>query len=563
METDIAFDYVTEYAEQILTEKIISCEAIKLACLRHVDDLENGHKRGLYFDVEETHYLYEFFLKLQLWEGKWKGQPFDLELWQKFVIGSIFGWKLESGLRRFRTAYLEVARKNAKSTLAAGIGLYMLDADGEPGAQVYSAATKKEQAKIIFNCAKALAESSIELTAGITPYLNNLSILETHSKFEPLASDSKKADGFSVSCGLVDELHEHPNGGMMDVLETGTGARDQSLIFYITTAGQDRFSVCYEQHEYSMAILRGLAKDDSYFAMIYTLDKDDDWRDPKVWIKANPNLDVSQSTDDLIRKRDKAEHVIRQQTMFRRKHCDEWVGSESKWLLLEDWDRNENKFDIESLIGESCWGGLDLSSKVDITAFVLVFPPETESGLYRIIPYFWVPGIDNDKDLRAKCKRDRCPYDQWRDDGSIETTSGNMIDNQRIQNKINELSKKYKIREIGFDIWNATETALKLEYDGFKMVEVRQGSKTLSEPMKKIEGLLLNNQLAHNGHPVLRWMADNIVPRPDANDNIAPDKKASRQRIDGMVAMIIAMERVIKHQAKKKSVYARRGLQTT
>jgi phage terminase large subunit-like protein len=550
------FDHVTDYAEKVLDGKIIAGKLIKLACQRHLDDLEHAPERGYFFDPYEAQYVFDFFGCLRLWEGKWAGQRFTLEPWQKFKVGSIFGWRsLETGLRRYRTVYLEVGRKNAKSTTLAGVGLYMLDADGERGAQVYAAATKKDQAKIIFNCARNLAESSPGLSKKISVFLNNLSVTSTYSKFEPLASDSKKADGFSVSCGLVDELHEHPNGGMMDVLETGTGGREQPLIIYITTAGQDKTSVCYEQHEYSENILKGKIEDDTYFPLIYNLDEGDDWRDEKVWIKANPNLGVSQFVDDLQRKASKAKHVLRQQTTFRRKHCNEWVGSEEKWIDLEAWDACNGPFNPDLLKGQKCYGALDLSSKLDITAFVLVFPPPKETGIYKILPFFWIPG----ENIAEKSKDDRCPYDVWRDQGYIEATTGNVVDYRHIQKKIHSLSKLYKIAEIGFDPWNATETALKLQDDGFEMIEVRQGSKTLSEPMKQIEALIVNKQLAHNGNPVLSWMADNLIVRSDPNDNIAPSKKMSRQKIDGMVAFISAMSRVM-NQEDFESVYNKRPL---
>ena len=564
-------DAVTDYADDVLTGKIITGEWAKKACQRHMNDLDAAPDSGFFFDIEEAQYVFDFFACLRFWEGKWAGQPFELQPWQKFKIGSLFGWRrVEDGLRRFRTAYWEFARKNGKSTDLAGIGLYMLEADGEPGAQVYSAATKKDQAKIIFNCAKNLSGSSPFLTEKINVYLNNLSILQTYSKFEPLASDSKKADGFSVSCGLVDELHEHPNGGMMDVLETGTGSREQPLIIYITTAGQDKFSVCYEQHEYSEAILKGQIKDDTYFPLIYTLDKGckkgckrkhkhkaaDDWRDEKVWIKANPNLGVSVLVDDLIRKKDKARHILRQQTTFRRKHCNEWVGSEDRWLDVELWDACGKPFNPDLLKGKVCFGALDLSSKLDITAFVLVFPPEDENGVYKIMPYFWVPG----ENIEEKARKDRCPYDVWRDQGFIEATKGNVVDYRHIQNKILKLSEKYIIQEIGFDPWNATETALKLQSEGFEMVEIRQGAKTLSEPMKAIEAFVVNKQLAHNGNPVLSWMVDNLIVRTDPNDNIAPDKKMSRQRIDGMVATIMAFCRILSQETEDSIYNTSRGI---
>ena len=283
--------------------------------------------------------------------------------------------------------------------------------------------------------------------------------------------------------------------------------------------------------------------------------KSDDWRDEKVWKKANPNLGVSIFVDDLVRKRDKAKHILRQQTSFRRKHCNEWVGSESKWMDVEAWDNCNGPFNPNLLKGKRCIGALDLSSKLDITAFVLVFPPEEETGVYKIMAWFWVPG----ENIEEKSKEDRCPYDVWRDQGFIEATKGNVVDYRHIRKKIRSLSKLYKIQEIGYDPWNATETAIKLDGEGFEMVEVRQGAKTLSEPMKTIEALVVNKQLAHNGNPVLSWMLDNMVIRSDPNDNIAPSKKMSRQKIDGIVAFISAMARIM-GQEDHESVYAQRGL---
>lgn len=548
-----------EYIDGVLAGEITVCHWVRRAVERHVADLETAHERGLYFDEQAAQMAIAFFVFLKHYKGEWAGKPITLAPWQQFILWVIFGWKKqEDGTRRFRTAYIEVARKNGKTTMAAGAGLYMLALDGEPGAEVYSCATKRDQARICHGDATQMVKSSPQLRKEIGTFKNNLHVVKTASKFEPLSSDYNTMDGLNVHMAIADELHAWPSRALWDVLETATGARRQALMMAITTAGFDRHSFCWTQHEYAEKVLDGVIEDDTYFGIVFTLDPEDSWEDESVWIKANPNLGVSKKLDDMQRKAERAKHMPSALNAFLRLELNVWTESESRWIGTEAWAKCSGTVDPLGLRGRTCYGGLDLSSVSDITAFVLVFPPEKEGDPYQVIPRFWIP----EDAVHERVEKDRVPYDVWIRNGLIQATPGNVIDYDFILHQIGEDSAEYDLRNIMFDRWGSTKIVTELMEIGGEewVVKFGQGFVSMSPPMKELERLILKQQLAHGGNPVLTWMAHNLVARQDPAGNIKPDKEKSTEKIDGMVALIMGLDGALRMGGPQKSVYTTRGL---
>lgn len=554
-----------QYVEDVLIGKQVACRWVRLACERHKRDLETGRERGLRFDELDARKAIAFFGLLKHSKGEWAGRTIVLEPWQQFVLWSLFGWKHrdydENGkpvwYRRFRTSYLEVARKNGKTTMAAGVGLFLLIADGEPGAEVYSAATKRDQARISHSEATRMAKASPPIRRQVTVFKDNIHIAGTASKFEPLGRDADSMDGLNVHAALIDEIHAHKTRDVWDLLETATGARRQPLMFGITTAGFDRQSLCYQQHEYTEKVLSGVVEDDSWFGIIFTIDPEDDWLDEAVWIKANPNLGVSKKLDDMRRLAARAREMPSQLNAFLRLHLDVWTQSETKWVDLEHWQACGKMVDPVGLRGRTCYGGLDLSSTTDVSALVLVFPPEQEGDDYQVLCRFFIP----EEAMVERSHRDRVPYDAWVRQGYITATPGNVIDYDYILAQIDEDAISYDLREIAFDRWGATLIVQQLQEREMTVAQFGQGFVSMSPPMKELEKLILSQRLAHGNNPVLTWMADNLVVRQDPAGNIKPDKERSREKIDGMVALIMSLDRALRHEAVG-SVYEERGVLT-
>lgn len=563
----IKFTY-DAYVDDVLSGHRVACEWVRLACERHRDDLEVGGERGLWFDHQAAHEAIAFFALLKHSKGEWAGRPFVLEPWQQFVVASLIGWKREDGLRRFRTGYLEVARKNGKSTLAAGLGLYLLIADGEPGAEVYTAATKRAQARITHGEATRMAKGSPVIRPEVKIVRDNIHIVDTASKYEPLGADADTMDGLNLHGGIIDELHAHKTRAVWDVLDTSTGSRREPLIFAITTAGSNRQTVCWEQHEYTQKVLSRTIADDSWFGMIYTLDQDedqgsdsegDDWSDEDVWIKANPNLGVSKKLDDMRRKARRAKEMPSALNAFLRKELDIWTQAETRWVPRDHWDQCGAAVDADGLRGRAAYGGLDLSNTSDITAFVLVFPPQTDDDAYQILCRFWI----SDYAMHERTRKDRVPYEPWVRQGYITATPGNVIDYNFVLAQIDEDMQIYDILEIAFDRWGASRIQTQLMERGGEdfLVQFGQGYKSMSPPTKELGKLILEHKIAHSNNPVLTWMADNLVVREDPAGNIKPDKEKSVEKIDGMVAMIMGLDRALRHEPPERSVYEDRGLE--
>jgi len=565
-----AIDFTAEqYVDDVLTGRQVACKWVRLACERHRKDLDgstelaevNGKERGLHFDETTAKTAIAFFRLLKHSKGEWAGRPLILEPWQQFVVWSLFGWKREDGTRRFRTSYLEVSRKNGKTTMAAGIGLYLMLADGEPGAEVYSIATKRDQARISHSEATRMAKSSPQLRKMVTIFKDNIHILDTASKFEPLGADSDTMDGLNVHGAVVDEVHAHKTRDTWDVIETATGSRRQPLMFAITTAGYDRETLCFKQHEYTQKVLDGVLQDDSWFGMIYGLDEGDAFEDEAIWVKANPNLGVSKKWDDMQRKAARAREMPSALNAFLRLELDVWTQAETKWIPRQHWNQCVQAVDAEGLRGRSCYAGLDLSSNTDVSALVLVFPPQSDEDAYQVVSRFWIP----EEAMVERAHRDRVPYPAWVRQGFIKATPGNVIDYDFILAEIDELAQAYDILELAFDRWGATKIQTDLMEKGGEdwLVQFGQGYVSMSPPMKELERLILEHKLAHGNNPVLTWMADNLVVRQDPAGNLKPDKEKSTERIDGMVALVMALDRALRHEAPKKSVYEERGLFST
>ncbi len=570
------------YIDDVLNDRVVAGHWVRQACQRQLDDLQHGPERGLWFDQAAAEKVLSFFTILKHSKGKWAGQPLELEPWQQFILWVVFGWKRSDGTRRFRTSYLEVARKNGKSTLAAGIGLYLLTADGEDGAEIYSAATKKDQAKITWSEAARMVRKSPRLVKRLEVYGDrnpkasacNISMPSTNSKFEPIGRDTDSLDGPNVHGAIIDEVHAHKTREMWDLLETATGARQQPLLFAITTAGFDRNSLCWTLNEFTKKILDQVLPPevgDDFFGLIYTLDQDDDWQDESVWIKANPNLGVSKKIEDLRRKCARAMEIPSSQNAFKRLEVDLWTQSETKWVPWDHWGKCGHTIDWDHLRGRACYSGLDLSSTLDITAHVLVFPPETEHDRYIILPRFWIP----EENMRRRAHDDRVPYDVWVQQGWIVATSGNVIDYDFIFKDIEADLKVYRLVETAFDRWGASRVTTVLQNDlGYTtdqathkqtsaplLVDFGQGFASMSPPMKELERLIISHGIEHGNNPVLSWMADNLVANVDPAGNIKPDKERSREKIDGMVALIMALDRSMRNSnVRRQSIYETRGL---
>ena len=488
-------------------------------------------------------------------KGEWAFQAFRLQPWQRRIVGDLFGWKRSDGTRQFRKAYIEVPRKNGKSTIAAGIALYLLFADGEYGADVYSAAADREQAAIVFETAKQMVELSPLLKPRAELFKRSIFCAENMGSYKVLSADAYTKHGLNPHGIIFDELHAQPNRDLWDVLNTGMGARRQPLMVMITTAGYDRASICWEQRSYARGVQEGRIDDPSFYTFIAAADESDDWLDPAVWARANPNLGTTVKLEYLQTEAQRAVQSPAYQNTFRRLHLDQWTQQESRWLDMRAWDACSAK--LPDLSGRVCYAGLDLASTTDIAALVLVFPPEAEDEPMWLLPFFWAP----EENLAERARRDRVPYEAWRRDGLLFATPGNVIDYDAILEQLKRLGSTYRIGEVAFDRWGATRISTQLTDAGFTMVEFGQGYASMSAPTKELLRLVLGRGIGHGGNPILRWMADNVTVEQDAAGNVKPSKGKSREKIDGIVAAIMGLDRALRRQ-HGASVYEGRGIVT-
>ena len=556
----------TQYIDDVLSGRVIACRWVKLACERHINDLETGHERGIWFDEGKAKVVIAFFNLLKHSKGEWAGQNIVLEPWEQAHFWILFGWMRDDGRRRFSTSYLEVARKNGKSLIASGVGLYGLIADGEMGAEIYTAATKRDQARIIHGEAVRMVKQSKELLKEVKLVKDNIYSEATYSKYMPLGRDSNTMDGLNVHMGLIDELHAHPNGDLWDILETATGSRRNPMMYAVTTAGSNRVSICHQMHDYTKKVLEGVVHDDSFYGIIYSLDRLEsedglgegpleDWENEACWIKSNPNLGVSKKLDNMRDKSHKAKALPGRLNAFLQKELNVWVQGDSRWLLPEQWRRcDQSEIDTDDLMGLKCWGGLDLSSTLDLTAWVLVFEPV--NGIRPVVCRFWIP----EDNIMERVKNDRVPYDSWVRNGWLETTPGNVVDYDWILAAVQDDFSRYSLQEAMFDPWNATHVSNKLIEEGIEMIEYRQGYVSMNPAVKALEVGIQTAAINHGGHPVLSWMADNVIMTMDPAGNRKPDKSKSREKIDGIIGLLMAYYRATLGKGQGESVYETRGV---
>lgn len=488
-----------------------------------------------------------FINQLKHTKGEWHGKNFELLPWQEKIVRDIFGTLKPDGSRQYNTAYIEVPKKSGKSELAAAIALYLTCADGEQGAEVYGCAADKAQAGIVFNVALGMINQCPSLKARVKQVESQKRLIYpgTNSFYQVLSADVKNKHGFNTHGVVFDELHTQPNRALYDVMLHGSGdARRQPLYFLITTAGNDRNSICYEVHQKAKDIIEGRKIDQSFYPVIYGLNEGDDWADEDNWYKANPSLGVTVDIEKLRQSFREAQDNPAEENLFRQLRLNEWVKQHTRWMPMAAWDLCAGEVDAEQLRGRICYAGLDLSATTDVTALVLVFPPIEADEPYKVLPYFWVP----EDTLALRVRRDHVPYDIWEKRGHIKTTEGNVVDYGFIEQFIDDLGAVYNIKEIAADMWNATHTIQRLEGRGFTTVPFRQGFLSMNSPTKELMRLVLEKKIAHGGHAVLRWMMDNVYVKIDEAGNIKPDKSKSTEKIDGAVALIMALDRTLKNE---------------
>ena len=513
-----------------------------------------------YYDKEYADFAVAFIESLCHTKGTWAGKRFDLMDWQEQIIRDLFGILKPNGYRQFNTAYIEIPKKNGKSELAAAVALLLTCGDGEQRAEVYGAAADRQQASIVFDVAADMVRMCPALNKRVKILASQKRLIyePTNSFYQVLSAEAYSKHGFNVHGVVFDELHSQPNRKLYDVLTKGSGdARMQPLFFLITTAGTDTHSICYEVHQKAQDIIDGRKIDPTFYPVIYGADDTEDWTSPKVWKKCNPSLGETIGMDKVKTACESAKQNPGEENSFRQLRLNQWVKQAVRWMPMDKWDKCAFAVNEEQLQGRVCYGGLDLSSTTDITAFVLVFPPLDEDDKYIILPYFWIP--EDTLDLRVK--RDHVPYDVWQRQGYLQTTEGNVVHYGYIERFIEQLGKKFNIREIAFDRWGAVQMVQNLEGMGFTVVPFGQGFKDMSPPTKELMKLTLEQKIAHGGHPVLRWNMDNIFIRTDPAGNIKADKEKSTEKIDGAVATIMALDRAIRcGNDTSESVYDSRGI---
>ncbi|MBP3887583.1 MAG: terminase large subunit [Cellulosilyticum sp.] len=511
------------------------------------------------YDEAKAQRAVNFINCLKHTKGQWRGVPFELLPWQDKIIRDLFGTVKENGFRQYNTAYVEIPKKNGKSELAAGVALYMTCGDNEWGAEVYGCASDRQQASIVFDVAVEMVEQCPALKKRIKPIMSvkRLVYKPTGSFYQVLSAEAYTKHGLNVHGVIFDELHSQPSRELFDVMTKGSGdARTQPLFFLITTAGTDRNSICFEQHQKAVDLLEGRKIDPTFYPVIYGIEDEDDWGLEANWYKANPSLGHTIDIEKVRNAYNSAKENPAEENIFRQLRLNQWVKQSLRWMPMDKWDECAFSVDLDYLKGRECYAGLDLSSTTDITAFVLVFPPRREEEKFEIVPYFWIP----EDNLKLRVRRDHVPYDVWEQQGYIKTTEGNVVHYGFIEAFIEELGTKFNIKEIAFDRWGAVQMVQNLEGIGFTVVPFGQGYKDMSPPSKELMKLTLEKKIAHGGNPVLRWMMDNIYVKTDPAGNIKPDKEKSTEKIDGAVATIMALDRAIRHKDDAGSVYDDRGI---
>ncbi len=536
-----------KYISDVMSGEQVACKYVKLAVQRHLDDLEKSKRSDFPYEFNENLAVrsINFAQLLKHSKGKWarRGESIKLEPWQQFIKWVMHGWvKKGTTLRRFSKAYIEVARKNGKTTYAATDVLNIFFLDKEPGAEIYLAATKREQAKICWTEVQKMAQKHPILKSKID-VLNHSSAIRTKggdSVIKALGADSDTEDGLNPLMAVIDEYHAHKNADMVNVLESGMGAREQPLIEIITTAGTDQYSPCYqEERDLAVRVLEG-EESDSYFAIIFTLDEEDDWTDPNVWIKANPNLGVSVSVDYLEKRIQMALASPRKQNDVKTKNLNIWCSASTAWITSEMWDACGGKVNPEDLFGRPCFAAIDLANTTDLSAICFLFPPINDEKKYQLLMKYYLP----ENVIDEKSKTDKVPYALWRDQGWVTATPGDIIDQDFIEEDVRNFCNLFQVQQIGYDAWNASQIVTHLTSEGISMVPLRQGFATMSPFSKNFEYIIAKKLLNHGNNPVLAWNNHCTEVEFSAEGNIKPkkpDKRKSGKRIDGIIATIMAL----------------------
>lgn len=532
-------DKALAYARGVVAGEIVACALVRQACQRQLDDLARWEKDGPYrFDVAAAHRFCAFAEALPHVKGEWakRGDTITLEPWQCFIYTTKYGWlRREDGLRRFRTSYLEIARKNAKTTVAAAEALYLELEDGEPGAEVYFAAVDRKQAQIGWSIAKQMVQKSPDMREhyGVQAMAHAIVARDSASTCQALSRDAGSLEGLNVHGGIVDELHAHKTREVFDVIDSATGSRSQPLISSITTAGSDRSGICFEQRTYVVKILSGAIKDETYFGIIYTIDDGDDWSDEANWPKANPNLGVSVYLDDLRAKAAKARETPSALANFLTKRLNVWVNADHGLFDVLAWEKcADTTLKIEDFAGKyPCWIGIDLAMRDDFCAEATLFDVD---GEYRLFMRFWLPEETVEQSNNSQ-------YDGWARAGLLEATEGDVVDFDLLESTMEERARQVGAKAVAYDPWSATQTAVHLHSRGVPMIETPQNLRTLSEPTKTFAAMMNPKRLKHDGNPVMTWMISNVVGRYDSSENVKPKKAHEDQKIDGPMAAIFAL----------------------
>lgn len=513
------------------------------------------------YDERRAEKVVRFIECLKHTKGEFHGKPFELLPWQKKIIQDVYGTMQDDDptKRQYASVYIEIGKKNGKSELGAAIALNQLVNDDEWKAEVYSCAADRQQAGIVFDVACDMVRQSPALSKRIRiiPSTKRMVYEPTGSTYQVLSSDVATKHGLNVSACIFDELHVQPNRALYDVMTQGSGdARKQPLWFFLTTAGTDRNSICWQVHQKALDILEGRKHDPRFYPVIFGLSDADDWQDEKNWYKSNPSLGITIGIDKVRDAYHKALETPADENMFRQLRLNQWVKQSVRWMQMDKWDECAGTVDADELRGRPCYAGLDLSSTSDLTTLVLVFPPEDDDEPYQVLPFFWLP----EDTLQLRVRRDHVMYDMWERQGFINTTEGNVVHYGFIEEFICRLGEVYNIREIAYDRWNASMMVQQLDADGFRMIPFGQGFKDMSAPTKELMRLVLEKKLMHGGHPVLRWNLDNAYVRTDPAGNLKIDKERSTEKVDGAVALVMGLDRAMKNTFSTGSVYDERGL---
>ena len=532
------FEISCRYARGVLSGRIPACSLVKKACERQLDDLDRyGDGKRFIYDAEAGDRICWFIEHLTHVKGELAGQEIKLETWQVFILHTTFSWKTTEGIRRFRRVYIEVPRGNGKSSLSSGVALFCLCGDREPGAEVYSFATTRDQAKIVFGDAKEMARQNPKLKRAfdLQVLATSLYVPKTNSYFQAKSAEGSTLDGLNTHLAVIDELHAHKTRAVYDVVETSLGKRCNSLMWVITTAGFDTAGICYEVRSFVKQILNKEAQDESQFGIIYGLDEGDDWTSEEALQKANPNWGVSVRPEIITSLQAKAIARPSAANNFKTKHLDVWCSAASSWMDMPAWNLCRRSIALSDFEGFDCYMGLDLGAKNDLTAKVLVFPVEENGRLnYYVFGTYYAPRA-------ALLKSGNSQYDGWETLGYLKVTEGAVTDFNQIEADILEDCSRFRVKSVAYDPWQATQLATRLSDNDVPMVEYRNTVQNMSDPMKWLEALVQDKRLIHEGDPALTWMMGNVVAKRDFKDNVFPRKEVYENKIDGAVALIMAL----------------------